>query len=120
MQSKYPYPIITSLTIVVFIALSTIRFVGTSNNYELRNYTASDFSNELTSAQKILIGEKIDINSADEETFQLLYRIGPALAKRIVEDRQKNGPFKSADDLDRVSGIGPKIIQSNRYLIEVR
>ena len=34
--------------------------------------------------------------------------IGPALADRILEFRQTNGPFQKAEDLERVYGIGPK------------
>ena len=37
---------------------------------------------------------------------QLLPRIGPAVAARIVEHREKNGAFKTADDLMLVRGIG--------------
>ena len=33
---------------------------------------------------------------------------GEATARRIVEDRQANGPFATTEDLKRVSGIGDK------------
>lgn len=51
---------------------------------------------------------KVDINSATSEQLQQLNGVGPALAQRIVADRQANGPFKSPEDLKRVSGIGDK------------
>ncbi|WP_294419986.1 ComEA family DNA-binding protein [uncultured Senegalimassilia sp.] len=51
---------------------------------------------------------KVDINSATAEQLQQLNGVGPALAQRIVADRQANGPFKSPEDLKRVSGIGDK------------
>jgi competence protein ComEA len=50
----------------------------------------------------------IDINKASEAELDKLPGIGPAKAKAIVEDRQKNGPFKNAEDLQRVKGIGAK------------
>lgn len=51
-------------------------------------------------------GPAIDVNSSPVEQLEILPRIGPSLAKRIVEERKK-GPFRSADDLRvRVKGIG--------------
>jgi competence protein ComEA len=49
---------------------------------------------------------KVNVNSATAEQLQLLPRIGPAVAARIVEHREKNGAFKSAEDLMLVRGIG--------------
>jgi len=53
---------------------------------------------------------RINLNTATAAELDLLPRIGPALAGRIIEDRQRNGPYRSIDDLDRVPGIGPKTI----------
>ena len=50
----------------------------------------------------------VDINRATVEEFTQLKGVGEGLAKRIVADRQKNGPFKTTEDLMRVSGIGQK------------
>ena len=50
----------------------------------------------------------VDINRATVEEFTKLQGVGEGLAKRIVADRQKNGPFKTTEDLMRVSGIGQK------------
>jgi competence ComEA-like helix-hairpin-helix protein len=52
----------------------------------------------------------IDLNHADSEALEMLPSIGPKIAERIVEDRELNGPYESIEDLDRVSGIGPKTI----------
>ena len=48
----------------------------------------------------------VNVNTADEETLQLLPRIGPAVASRIIEHREANGPFKSKEELLLVRGIG--------------
>lgn len=56
-------------------------------------------------------GEKVgtvNINTASVQQLQLLPRVGPALAQRVVEFREKNGPFKSPEELMRVKGIGEK------------
>lgn len=52
--------------------------------------------------------EKININTAGVDEFVALPGIGHAYAERIVEYRQKNGPFKRLEDLLNVRGIGEK------------
>lgn len=59
-------------------------------------------------------GERIDLDRADALELARLPRIGPALATRIVADRQQRGPFGSLEGLDRVSGIGPKLLEAIR------
>ncbi|MCC6770522.1 MAG: helix-hairpin-helix domain-containing protein [Gemmatimonadaceae bacterium] len=49
----------------------------------------------------------LDLETASVEELERLPRIGPALAQRIVEDRQAHGPFGSLTGLQRVRGIGP-------------
>lgn len=61
----------------------------------------------------------IDLNTADAAMLRLLPGIGPALAGRIVEDREANGPFASVEDLQRVRGIGPRISEGVRGLVVV-
>jgi competence ComEA-like helix-hairpin-helix protein len=51
---------------------------------------------------------KIDLNAASATQLEELPGIGPALAKRIVEFRKENGPFKKIEDLMNVRGIGEK------------
>ncbi|KAF1691165.1 ComEA family DNA-binding protein [Pseudoxanthomonas koreensis] len=64
--------------------------------------------------------DKVDINSADAAQLeQVLVGVGPAKAEAIVEHRKANGPFKSADELALVKGIGLKTIERNRDLITV-
>lgn len=56
-------------------------------------------------------GVRIDVNRADAATLALLDQIGPERARRIVEWRDRNGPFRSFPDLMRVSGIGPATVE---------
>ena len=56
----------------------------------------------------------IDLNSAGADELSLLPGVGPALAARIVEDRQARGPFRSIEDLDRVRGVGPALLRGIR------
>lgn len=62
---------------------------------------------------------RININTAGEAELQRLNGVGPALAQRIIEDRQQRGAFRSPADLDRVRGIGQSILTKNAHLITV-
>jgi len=56
----------------------------------------------------------VDINSADAKALEALDGVGPAKAAAIVDYRAKNGPFKSAADLEKVPGIGQATVEKNR------
>lgn len=51
-------------------------------------------------------GDMVNINTADADGLTKLKGIGPAMARRIVEYREENGPFQSPEELQRVKGIG--------------
>lgn len=53
-------------------------------------------------------GGKVNINRATAAELDALPGIGPATAEKIVADREANGPFATAEDIKRVSGIGDK------------
>lgn len=57
----------------------------------------------------------VDLNSADAETIaRELNGVGVSRARAIVEYREQNGAFSSAEDLLNVAGIGPHILQVNK------
>ena len=61
---------------------------------------------------------QVDINSADARTLaQSLSNVGLVKAEAIVAYRNAHGPFKTLDDLAKVKGIGPHIIEANREAI---
>jgi competence protein ComEA len=60
----------------------------------------------------------VNINTADAATLaSSLDGIGLAKAKAIVAYREEHGPFKSADDLTQVKGIGAATLQRNHDAI---
>ena len=63
-------------------------------------------------ARPLASGERVDLDRAPAEELARLPRIGPALAARIVQDREKHGPFGSLEALDRVPGVGPTILRA--------
>ncbi|MCS7206601.1 MAG: helix-hairpin-helix domain-containing protein [Dehalococcoidia bacterium] len=62
----------------------------------------------------------LDLNTADASALEALPGIGPVLAQRIVEYRMRYGPFAQVEDLLKVQGIGPKILERIRPLVTVR
>jgi competence protein ComEA len=52
----------------------------------------------------------VAVNRADAAELVTLPGIGPRLADAIIEERRRNGPFRSPDDLQRVRGIGPALV----------
>ena len=62
----------------------------------------------------------VNINSASSEQLQLLPSVGPALAARIVEFREANGPFASIDELVAVKGIGEKSLERLRPFVTTK
>ncbi len=64
----------------------------------------------LAATRSLAAGETVDVDRADVLELRRLPGVGPALAARIVADREEHGPFGSPAGLDRVAGIGPAIL----------
>ncbi|TVR03210.1 MAG: hypothetical protein EA398_05495 [Deltaproteobacteria bacterium] len=62
----------------------------------------------------------VNVNLASLDELVALPRIGPTRAQAIITEREQNGPFESADDIERVSGIGPATVEGIRQWITVR
>ena len=63
---------------------------------------------------------KIDINRADAQELERLKGVGPAIAKRIIEYRQKHGRFMKPEDIMNVRGIGQKTFEKIKDNILIR
>ncbi len=64
-------------------------------------------------------GATVNINTATAAELEALPGIGPATAKRILEYREKSGPFKKLEDLMNVRGIGEKAFLRLRPLVTI-
>ena len=64
-------------------------------------------------------GGPVNVNTATADQLETLPGIGPVLAQRIIDFREKNGPFTSVDQLEDVSGIGPVTMEGLRDLVTV-
>lgn len=68
----------------------------------------------------ISVAAPLDINTATAaELATVMQNVGPKKAEAIVAWREQNGPFKSVDELEKVPGIGPKIVEANRDRLTV-
>lgn len=63
-----------------------------------------------TPAPAAISSSRVNINTADAVKLEDLPGIGPSKAAAILDERSKNGPFASCQDLSRVPGIGPATI----------
>ena len=61
-------------------------------------------------------GSAVNVNTASQSELEGLPGIGPAMAKRIIAEREKQ-PFQNVDDLLRVKGIGPAKLAKMRALV---
>jgi len=64
--------------------------------------------------------EPLDVNRADAAQLARLPGVGPGLAQRIVEERERRGRFDSPEALRYVLGMGPKKLAAIRRFITVR
>jgi competence protein ComEA len=62
---------------------------------------------------------QVNLNSATASDLEKLPGIGPAMAQRIIEYRQKNGAFKKPEDLMNVKGIGERSFVRLKPLITI-
>lgn len=66
------------------------------------------------------LANPVDINTADAGTLSsALSGVGEARAQAIVDYRKQHGPFKRADDLKQVRGIGDHLLELNRAVLTV-
>ena len=61
--------------------------------------------------------EPVNVNTAGLMEIEALPFLGMERSKDIIEYRDKNGPFKSLDELTNISGIGPKTLEKLKPLI---
>ncbi len=83
--------------------------------------TLDTLSRPLKSTKALSAGEDapININTASAEELETLPRIGPKIAQRIIRYRTRHGPFRRKEDLMKVKGIGKKTLEKLQDLITV-
>ncbi len=61
----------------------------------------------------------VNVNTATQSELESVKGLGPAKAKAIIEYREKNGPFKSVEDLGKVKGFGKASIEKLKNELSV-
>jgi competence ComEA-like helix-hairpin-helix protein len=77
---------------------------------ERRGSPTAHRDSALALSRPLAPGERLDPDRASLQELLRLPRVGPGLAKAIVADREAHGPFRSLQGLDRVAGVGPKLL----------
>lgn len=90
----------------VILGLLTIQFVRLSG-WGLRPL-------ELERPESRRYEFQLDVNAANWVEWMQLEGVGETTARNIVADRERNGPFRSVDDVARVKGIGPATLEKMR------
>ena len=98
-------------TVINDVEINDYEIIDESNESIIDN--SNDISKSIDSGLMLYTDEApedflIDINSATSEQLQALYRIGPALAQKIIEYRDSYGYFATIEEIKEVSGIGDK------------
>jgi competence ComEA-like helix-hairpin-helix protein len=63
---------------------------------------------------------KVNINEASKTELMKLAGVGPGGAQKIIEYREAHGPFKKAQELEKVDGIGKGVLEKNAGRITVK
>ncbi|MGH3737996.1 MAG: helix-hairpin-helix domain-containing protein [Micromonosporaceae bacterium] len=64
-------------------------------------------------------GGKVNLNTATQQQLETLPGVGPVLATRILDYREKHGGFRSVDELRQVDGIGAARFEQLKDLVTV-
>ena len=106
MKKIMPYLFTTILVCLFFLTQIFLYFY---QNYGGEYITLSD-DNGITQHDVFTSEGKINLNIATKDELLVLPEIGETLAGRIVNYRDKNGPFKDINELSNIRGISVTII----------
>jgi competence protein ComEA len=96
----------------------TLRNGSTVNVKRLADGSSQVTVGKIAVSERMILRIPLEIATMNEEDFDRLPGIGPALAKRIVEYRQNNGGILRLEDLAMIEGIGEKKYEMIRRYIQ--
>ena len=85
---------------------------------ELTSSSQLNLSSKNETIDKSVNAALININQANREKLISLKGVGPGLADKILQFREENGAFRSAEDLLKVKGIGKKKLKTLKTQIK--
>ena len=92
---------------------------GVSSSNEYYSYGENTNGSSNVNSKKDESNKKVNINTANKEELDTLPGIGEATADKIIEYRNKNGKFKTKEEIKEVSGIGDSKYERIKDLIEI-
>jgi len=104
MKDRGFYALLIGLT-AAFLLFTAGFFAGRSGvrgTFQITNEGAISIS----ALNQNMAAAPVNINTADLGALEALPEIGPALAQRIIDYRQLNGPFETKEQIMQVKGIG--------------
>jgi competence protein ComEA len=101
------------ITRILMAAILGIAVSATTASAQSKSTTAKTATAVATAAAPV------NLNTASAEQLATIPGVGPKMAERIVDYRQKNGGFKKVEDLMNVSGVGEKSFLKIKPLITV-
>ena len=103
-------PLLRRADQAVVAALVMLSLVGMAAYYVVQGGLRGGLI-EIDRASPLEARFRVDLNQAEWPELSQLPEVGETLARRIVESRSVNGPFRDNDDLQRVRGIGPRTME---------
>lgn len=98
--------------------LRTVPGVGPGRMERLRPWVTTNAGLPVENPKKASPSAVLDLNEATVEQLTHLPGVGPKIAQRIVDERNR-GPFRSVEELRRVYGIGAKTLERLRPHVTV-
>lgn len=117
-ESSKPVILVITATVIIFAATVLIMFFDKPKYNDIKDIkvtVSATFSETVTTANE----ESVNINTADAEELTKLFGIGEKRASDIIEYREKNGSFRSIEELTNVNGISESVLQKNADIITV-
>lgn len=90
------------ILLMLLLGLAQIVYAGSEQHKSKANHSSQ--------RAKADVKDPVDVNTADAKTLSTLKGLGMKKAQAIIKYREKNGNFKSVDELASVKGIGPKAL----------
>ena len=117
-ESSKPVILVITATVIVFAATVLIMFFDKPKYNDIKDIkvtVSATVSEAVTTANE----ESVNINTADADDLTKLFGIGEKRASDIIEYREKNGRFRSIEELTNVNGISESVLQKNADIITV-
>ncbi len=121
-SGEMPEKIILAALCMVLFAASAALYARDARPFADITIEDGAFRKTFTLAQveeRLKEARRVCVNTASAEEITVIPGIGPAIASRIVEYREKNGRFYRLEDLVEVRGIGPVKLESMREYVRI-